>query len=454
MPTHQGKSLAQLAVLIQQQALDPIALAEETLDAIANYPDRAVFTTVTADRALAEARSASERIRSGRSLGLLDGIPIAWKDLFALEGLPTTAGSKVLAKAPAATRDADVVAALKAAGMVCVGRTNMSEFAFSGLGINPHYGTPENPRSTDVPRLPGGSSSGTAVAVAAGLVPISIGTDTGGSVRIPSAFNGLVGYKASRGRYSMEGVYPLATSLDSLGPLARTVKDAIWIDAAMRGALASDIRRGDIGGLQLVIPETAFFDGAEPGVVAAFEAAVARLEKAGARIRRQPFPEISEIFDLMAKHGALVTAEAYVLHHERLAGPEAAGMDQRVVQRALLGQKIGLVDYIAILEARERLIRSFVAKLGPSELLVSPTLPHVAPPIAPLLDNDELFFATNGKTLRNTLIGNFLDWCGVSLPCGTGEAGMPVGFLLSGQRHQDEAVLSAALAIEQTVGGH
>ncbi|MBO3762235.1 amidase [Ciceribacter sp. L1K22] len=453
MSENLGKSVAQLAVLLQQRALDPVDLAEETLDAMANHPDKAIFTTMTADRARTEARLSSERIRGGRSHGLLDGVPIAWKDLFDLKGLSTTAGSVVLKSEQPASTDADVVTALKSAGMVCIGRTNMSEFAFSGLGINPNYGTPRNPRSTDVPRLPGGSSSGSAVAVAAGLVPVAMGTDTGGSVRIPAAFNGLVGYKASRSRYSMSGVYPLATSLDSLGPLVRTVSDAIWVDAAMRRMTAPSIPATSIADLKLVVPETVFFDGAEPGVVAAFEAAISRLEKSGVRVRRQAFPEISEIFELMTQHGALVTAEAYVLHHERLAGPDASRMDHRVVQRARLGEKISLVDYVMIQQARERLTRSFASKLSSGELIASPTLPHVAPPIEPLLENDDLFFATNGKTLRNTLIGNFLDWCGVSLPSGKGDAGMPVGFLLSGLKGQDEAVLSAAFAIEHIVGG-
>jgi aspartyl-tRNA(Asn)/glutamyl-tRNA(Gln) amidotransferase subunit A len=384
---------------------------------------------------------------------LLDGVPLAWKDLFDLEGVTTTAGSRVLAGGDPAAADADVVAALAAAGMVTVGRTNMSEFAFSGLGINPHFGTPENPTSVDVPRLPGGSSSGAGVAVARGLVPLAIGTDTGGSVRIPAAFNGVVGYKATRGRYSMGGVFPLAESLDSLGPLCHTVIDAVWADAAMRGLTAPSVTRGRLDGLCLVVPETVMFDDAEDGVVAAFEAALARLARAGARIRRQAFPMFSEIFDLMAKHGALVTAEAFVLHRNRLAGPEANAMDPRVVARTRLGEKITLSDYLAITAARRRLVGAFNAAFGPEDILVSPTLPVVAPPIAPLLADDEAFFRTNGKVLRNTLIGNFLDGCGVSIPCGTGEAGMPVGLLLSAPGGADDRLLGVALAAEDVVRG-
>ena len=448
------RSIAQLSVLLQSGALDPVALLEETLDAVEVYPDKAIFTVLTKERARAEAEASRRRLREGRSLGVLDGVPIAWKDLFDMAGLPTTAGSRVLADAAPAERDAAVVRALAGAGMVSIGRVNMSEFAFSGLGINPHYGTPRNPAApAGEHRIPGGSSSGSAAAVAAGLVPVSIGTDTGGSVRIPAAFTGIVGYKASRGRYSMEGVFPLARTLDSLGPLCRTVQDAVWVDAAMRGRPASEaLPRADLAGLSLVIPETVFFDGAEPEVVAAFEAGVERLAKAGARIRREAFPEFAEIFAVMARHGALVTAEAFVLHRERIKGETAAGMDPRVVKRTLLGEKITLADYLETQAARERLTAAVEARLGPESLLISPTLPHVAPLTQPLVDDEELFFATNGKTLRNTLVGNFLDWCGVSLPCGTGAAGMPAGLLVSGPRGSDARVLAVASVVEGLVG--
>ncbi|WP_047459222.1 amidase [Rhizobium rhizogenes] len=449
--SHLGKSIAQLSVLMQSGALDPVALTEESLDAIRSHKDQAIFISLLEERARQEAASASKRLREGRSRGLLDGIPIAWKDLFAIRGLSTTAGSTVLAREAPASEDADVVQALAEAGMVSVGRVNMSEFAFSGLGLNPHYGTPLNPVSTDVERVPGGSSSGSAVAVAAGLVSVSIGTDTGGSVRIPAAFNGLVGYKASRGRYSMAGVFPLATSLDSLGPLCRSVQDAIWVDAAMRRLTAPEIVRASLKDISLVVPDTVVMDDVEDGVRQAFDAAIERLQQAGVRVRRAAFPTFSGVFDLMAKHGPMVTAEAYALHYYRLSGPDAAAMDRRVVARTSLGEKIGLVDYIALLNGRERLIEAFATTMAPNEFIAHPTVAHVAPPLAPLRDDDDLFVKTNGKTLRNTLIGNFLDCCGVSLPCGTADGGMPVGFLLSAKRGQDEQLLAAALAAEQVV---
>lgn len=279
-----------------------------------------------------------------------------------------------------------------------------------------------------------------------------MGTDTGGSVRIPAAFNGIVGYKATRGRYAMDGVYPLAKSLDSLGPLCRTVKDAVWIDAAMRGLTAPEVAEPSLQGLELLVPENIVFDGAEPGVVAAFEAALERLQKVGMRISRITIPAFDRIIDLLTKYGPLVTAQAYALHQERLSGPEADRMDHRVVMRTRLGARTTAPHYMALLEARSRMIVDVDRFVG-DRLIAFPTVAHVAPLIAPLEQDDELFFATNNKTLRNTMFGNFLDWCGVSVPCGTGEAGMPIGLLLSATARRDETLLGAALAAEPIIRG-
>ena len=240
---------------------------------------------------------------------------------------------------------------------------------------------------------------------------------------------------------------------DSLGPLCRTVQDAVWIDAAMRGLTLPSIARDEIRGLRLVVPETVFLDDAEDSVVSAFENALCRLQDAGAIIRRQAFPIFSELFKLMAAEGPLVTAEAFALHRSRILGPDAEQMDHHVVARTRLGEKTSMASYIDILNARERMIAALATMIHPDEFLVSPTLPHVAPPIAPLVADDDLFVKTNSKTLRNTLIGNFFDWCGVSIPCGTGDAGMPVGLLLSGLPNTDEQLLSIALAVEETVRG-
>lgn len=444
-----GRSAQQLGALMQAGLIDPVEVARRTLDA-ARAGDPAVFIRLTEDRALAEAQASAERIRAGKPRGPLDGVPVAWKDLFDLEGTVTTVGSTILADAPPAAADTPVAARLAAAGMVAVGKTNMTEFAFSGIGINPHYGTPKNPRSRDVPRVPGGSSAGSAVAVASGLVPVAIGSDTGGSVRVPAAYNGVVGYKATRGRYPMEGVFPLSGSLDSLGCFTRTVADAVLVDAAMQGLLGSPVRRGEIGAVEILVPTNIVCDGCEPEVAVAFEMAIEKLEDAGAKISRRALPAFDTILALYAEYGAIVTAEAYALHADRLAGPEAASMDHRVVARARLGADVPLAGYIAMLSARPKLIAATNREID-GAIVAFPTIPHVAPAIAALDADDDLFFRTNAKTLRNASLGNFLDWCGVSLPCGTGEAGMPVGLLLSAPPNADEALLAAALAVEAVV---
>jgi aspartyl-tRNA(Asn)/glutamyl-tRNA(Gln) amidotransferase subunit A len=328
----------------------------------------------------------------------------------------------------------------------------MTEFAFSGLGLNPHYGTPRNPwSSADAPRIPGGSSSGSAVAVAMGLVPAAIGTDTGGSVRIPAAFNGVVGYKSTHGRYPMEGVFPLSASLDSLGVFTHDVADAISIDAAMRDAIAAP---ADIGlkDVTLVVPVNVVFDDAEPGVVAAFEAALRRLDAAGATIERRVFPAFDGVLTLIAEHGPLVAAEANAVHATRLADPaQYAAMDRRVAARLAAGGKI-LPEAVAAFHAgRRELIAEARDALGPRAMLVHPTVPHVAPLVKPLEDDDALYLKMNGLTLRNTTLGNILEFCGVSLPCGTGEAGMPVGFLISASGGLDAEVLAVAQQIEEIV---
>jgi aspartyl-tRNA(Asn)/glutamyl-tRNA(Gln) amidotransferase subunit A len=446
-----GRSVLQIAGMIQSGAVDPEKIAEETLAAIKAGNEPGLFLSVTADRAREEARQSAERIRNGRPRGLLDGVPIAWKDLFDVAGTVTTVGSKVLASAPAAKQDATVVARLKAAGMVSVGRVGMTEFAFSGLGLNPHYGTPVNPWSRGAPRIPGGSSSGSAVAVAKGLVPVAMGTDTGGSVRIPAAFNGIVGYKATRGRYPMDGVFPLATSLDSLGPFCRTVADAVLVDAAMCGRVAPEVTRRRATDLKIIVPTNVVFDQVEPAVTRLFEAALARVIAAGAKVERRAIPAFDAVIAINTQHGPLVAAEAYALHAARLGGPEAAVMDQRVAARMRNGSKTSMADYVAITAKRAALVEEGNRAFAAGELMAFPTVAHVAPLREPLEKDDEAYVRVNALTLRNTMLGNFLDSCGVSLPCGFDEQGLPAGFLLSGATGCDEALLGAALELEEIV---
>ncbi len=248
----------------------------------------------------------------------------------------------------------------------------------------------------------------------------------------------------------MAGVHPLARSLDSLGVLCRTVEDAAAVDAALLGLIAPGIRRGTVEGRRLIVPETVVFGDAEPEVVTAFEAALGRLENAGAVIERRPLQLFAEVFALYAEHGPLVTAEAWTVLRRYVESPDAARMDRRVVTRSRLGAAITMPGYAAMLEARERMVAAFAETLGDA-LVVHPTLPHVAPTIASLEADDDLFVKTNAKTLRNTLIGNFLDTCGISLPCGRGAHGMPVGLLITAPGGRDEDLLSFALAADPLV---
>lgn len=446
-----GRSALQLASMIGGLVVDPTDVAARTLAAVRACDDPVIFVRLTEERATDEARIASRLAREGRPRSLLDGVPVAWKDLFDLAGVTTTAGSRVLAREPRAERDACVVARLASAGMVCIGHTNMTEFAFSGIGLNPHYGTPRNAHGDA--RVPGGSSSGSAVAVARGLVPVAIGSDTGGSVRIPAAFNGIVGYKSSGGRYPMDGVFPLSRTLDTLGVFARTVTDAVLVDAAMRGQIAPSVRRRPVAGQRIVVPTNVVFDDVEPAVLANFEAALARLRDAGAVVERTRLTAFDEILALGAKRGTIVTAEAYALHRERLDGADAAAIDRRVVERARNGAAIAMADYAILLQERRRMIAAFTPYFADGTLIAFPTVAHTAPAIAALEADEALFHRFNIKTLRNTMLGNFLDWCGVSIPSGSDAGGLPTAFLLSGPPGGDDDLLSLAVSAESIIRG-
>jgi aspartyl-tRNA(Asn)/glutamyl-tRNA(Gln) amidotransferase subunit A len=445
------RSALQLGAALAGGVTDAVTVAARTLADIAACDDQAVFTVTTPERARTEAAAAAQRAREGRGLGPLDGVPIAWKDLFDVAGLPTTAGSRVLASAPPAAADAPVVARLREAGMVCVGRVNMTEFAYSGIGLNPHFGTPRNPHGKDAPRIPGGSSSGSAVAVARGLVPVSIGSDTGGSVRIPAALNGIVGYKSSGGRYPMQGVFPLSETLDTLGVLCRTVADAAAVDAALRGAVVPAARARPVAGQRIIVPTNVVFDDVEPAVAENFEAALARLARAGAAVERVTLPAFDKILAVTAKHGAIAAGEAFALHQARVEGPDADAMDRRVVTRVRLGGRITLADYIAVLHERRSQIAQVAAMLAGGAVVAYPTVVHTAPRIADLEADDDLFGRINSRTLRNTMLGNFLDWCGISVPTGVDGNGLPTALLLSGAPGADDELLSLGLLAEPVI---
>jgi len=425
------------------------ALVEECL---ARIDDRAgegsrVFLKVHAETALAAADYYDQLRARGAAPSPYAGIPMSLKDLFDIAGDVTTAGSTALRDAPPASSDAPSVARLRAAGFIPIGRSNMTEFAFSGLGINPHYGTPANPFDRKAARIPGGSSSGAAVSVADGMAFGALGTDTGGSCRIPAALCGVVGYKPTAHRVPTQGAFPLSTSLDSIGPLAATVECCAVLDAVLAGEPVVDLPRFPLEALRLAVPQTMVLENAEPAVARAFDAALAALRKAGAGITDIPLRELSELQQINSK-GGLASAESYAIHRGLIAKHDKE-YDPEVLVRILRGREQDAADYIDLVKARADFIRRVAAITAPYDALVMPTTPLTAPRIADL-QASEAYRRTNMLMLRNPSIANFLDGCAISLPCHrAGDA--PVGLMLFGAHGADRRLFSIAAAIEQVV---
>jgi aspartyl-tRNA(Asn)/glutamyl-tRNA(Gln) amidotransferase subunit A len=350
----------------------------------------------------------------------------------------------------AKTADLACVANAAAAGMVSVGKVNLSELAYSGLGLNPHFGTPVNPNDRKTPRAPGGSSSGSGVAVASRLVPCAIGSDTGGSVRIPAAFNGVVGYKTSTGRIDATGLVPLARSYDTIGPLARSVEDCVLLDMVLRGAVATPVRRRELSSLTVLAPRNVVLDDADVAVVENFERSLEALARAGVSVRRERVETFDDILDMNAKYGTLTAAEAYNEYRDIVDSDKVGVIDRRVTKRILDGKRMSANALLTIQRGRNRLIPKFHGQLG-AALIAMPTTPITAPEVAPLEADDELFHKVNLKALRNTMLGNILDLCGVALPNGRDTNKLPTSILVSAGHGDDERLLGHALEIEGIV---
>ncbi|MCB8873548.1 amidase [Acidisoma silvae] len=405
--------------------------------------DQAIFTKLYPETARAAADAADQRAAAGQSLGPLDGLLISIKDLFDVAGEATTAGSAMLRDAPPAKQDAVIVQRLRDAGAVIFGKTNMTEFAYSGLGLNPHWGTPGNAR--DSSRVPGGSSSGAGVAAALGLGDIAIGTDTGGSVRIPAALNGVVGFKPTAARVPRGGAFPLSYTLDSIGPLAHSVGLCAAADAVMAGQASHAL--APLETLTIAVVEE-FLEGIEPAVFSAFEATLRQLEKAGAQIVWAEIGSLIAEMRTALAEAPIVPAEAAAIHALHLDN-NRADFDPQVLARILGGLPVTAPRYVATLQHRLRLIAQLDAQLADGRLLAMPTTPVVAPTIASLAET-AAFQAANMLVLRNPSFGNFFDLCSISLPLPTD--GMPVGLMLMAQTGSDTRLLSAAFAIEAELG--
>ncbi|WP_456016360.1 amidase [Pseudomonas fluorescens] len=425
---------------------DPVQVLEQALLHASMAPT--VFISLTAERARREAEAAAARWRAGQPLSVFDGVPLGWKDLFDVAGSITTAGAAYRREAPAALLDAPSVGLLCRAGMVSLGKTNLSELAYSGLGLNPHFGTPYNPNGSDQPRIPGGSSSGSAVAVAGGIVPIAMGTDTAGSIRIPAALNGVVGYRSSSRRYSRDGVFPLARTLDSLGPLTRSVRDALVIDDLLNGRTQTHVARS-LKGQRFVLEQGALED-IEPAVRNNLLRATDLIKAAGALIEVRPSATFQATLNLIKQDGWLGSFEAFALHEALLDSRDADLLDPRVRRRLEAARSLPASQLLHLIDARRRLQCQLVDELD-GAVLITPTVAHVAPPLAPLEADDELFVKTNLATLRLTMPGSLLDMPGVSLPSGRDALGLPTGLLLSAPSGEDARLLRVALSVESVM---
>ena len=408
---------------------------------------RRAFVKVYAGQARAMADAMDALRRAGRAPSRYAGIPFSLKDLFDVAGEPTPAGSLALADAAPAAGTATVVARLLAQGFIPMGRTNMTEFAFSGLGINPHHDTPRGPWDRATGRIPGGSSSGAAVSVADGMALAALGTDTGGSCRIPAALCGIVGYKPTARRVPMEGVLPLSPSLDSVGPLAPSVACAAVVDAVLAGETAVPITPFALAGLRLALPDNFMLDGMDDAVATAFERALAALRDAGAVIARVRFAEFDDLPGVNAA-GGFSSAEAYAWHRRLMA--EKGGMyDPLILKRIARGEQQNAADYIDLLTARRRLIASFDRHTAGYDALVMPTVPVLPPKLADLAGEAE-FSRVNLLLLRNNAVGNFLDRCAISLPIHRHDEA-PVGLMLMGETMGDARLFAIAAAVEQAI---
>ncbi len=458
------RSIAALGRRLRTGELSPVALTE-TLLARMEELDGALgaFQLVAPDRALAAARAAETQLAAGQDLGPLHGIPYAAKDLFDVAGLPTTAGTHLLADNIAAA-DAAVVARLARAGMILIGKTKTVQFAYGGAGVNGDLGTPHNPWHRDH-HLPGGSSSGSAVCVAAGMAPAALGSDTGGSVRIPAALCGITGLKTTVGQVSRAGVYPLSWSLDSVGPLTRSVEDAALLYQAMQGPEAGDDTThgqalqdvmtglGDgVDGLRIGIAETVFWNDAHPQVAAAVRAAAEVFDGLGAQVRSVEFPAAADAVALNPA-GLVIAAEAYAVNRRFIDG-HYDELDPIVASRMIKGRDVTAPDYLQTTLAWKRLRLEAVRQLTDLDAVLCPTTPIPACTLAEVDGDMEAYSHKNLMYLRNTAIGNILDLCGLSVPCGLTAEGLPIGLMLYARPFQEDMVLRIGHAYQQATEWH
>jgi len=458
------ESIASLSARIASGRLSPVKCAEDLLERIDALDGRLrSFIRVMPERALAQAHAAESALKGGADSGILLGIPYAAKDLFDVKGVPTTAGTHLLADNIAA-QDSAVVQKLAAAGMVLLGKTHTVQFAYGAAGINHDHGTPHNPWHP-VPHAPGGSSSGSAVAVASGLVPMALGTDTGGSVRVPAALCGIVGLKTTIGRVSRAGVYPLCWTLDSVGPITRSVEDAALVYQAMQGTdprdestagvASHDTLRGlkdGVKGLRIAFGETVFFDDVDREVEKAVREAGQVLRSLGAQLASLAVPEAAAAW-AEEKRPLLIPAEACAVNRE-LLDKHLAELDPVIGPRMLGGRKLSAPDYFALLRRYAELRVQVQWTLRDVDALIVPTTMAPALPLATIDASSETYLDYNMRVHRNTGLGNLLNLCAVSVPCGFTSAGLPIGLMIYAKPFHEDMALRVAYAYEQATPWH
>ena len=436
-----GDDIPTLSTKLRSGAASATRLVEDALARIALDPSPFIY--VAARRARRDAEESDQRLKAGRARSLLEGVPVSVKDLFDAEGEVTAAGSVVCRGAPPALNDAPVISLLKRAGAVIIGRTHMSEFAFTGLGDNPHFPRCSNPH--DGSRVPGGSSSGAAASVARGQVFMGLGTDTGGSIRIPASFCGLTGFKPTQRRVSREGAFVLSPTQDSIGPIARSVACCAIADQVLSGADGGPLAEISLAGRRLAVPRDYVLDGLEPAVATAFEAALKTLSKAGMIISEVRFPHFNNFPDLFAQ-GTIVNAEAHAHHAAHGLLEHRDQYDPMVIARIDIGGRMSGEAVQRLRDERERMMAETNRLSASHDALVLPTTPGVAPRYDEITAPAD-FGRHNSRALRNTSVFNFLDRCAISLPLPTG-SGMPVGLMLVGETMGDQRLLMLAKAVE------
>ena len=442
-------TLATLADDLDSGRTSARKLVDECLARIADTAGEGAraFIHVDAEAAI-EAAEAMDRLREVKAApSPFAGIPVSIKDLFDINGQVTRAGSRALDDSAPAEADASAVARLRRAGFIVIGRTNMTEFAYSGIGINPHFGTPKSAWQRSVGHVPGGSSSGAAVSVVDRMAHGALGTDTGGSCRIPAAFNGIVGFKPTQRRVPLDGGVPLSFTLDSFGPLARTVGCCAVLDAVLADESVKPLQPRSIKGMRLAVPTTVALDELEEAVARTFERALETLSRQGALIERIAVPEFLDV-GVMNTKGGFAAAESYAWHRYLIVS-HGEVYDPRVAMRICRGEAISAADYIDLLEMRKSLIARSTVRLTPYDALVLPTTANTPPRIADLAD-DKAFTAANLLALRNCTLINMIDGCAISLPCHR-EGDVPVGLMLAGAGGSDRRIFELAAGMEAVI---